>query len=232
MPLKKPRSALIVHTDPATYVGAIQALGWTPVPCPVLRIAYRNDLPPPADMAIVTSIHALQAAKAAGLPVAVVGEHTADRARDMGLHLLAPAAERIADLGRYRGDWEGRSIVHLCGRDVSPETPETLQLLGAFAHVVYDADAVESLAEEAKGAIAEGNVGAVLCFSARSVHVFTDLAKRATNSAIWPHVTGIAFSDPVAVAMQALPLGAVKVAAAPRRNSMLEILGHEQFSQF
>lgn len=230
MPPKKSRSALIVHTDPLSYADAVRDLGWEPVPCPVLDITLYDTPIPMADIAIVSSVHALHAAQQACLPVIIVGERTAEAAIAQGLNLVVPPLECIADLMSYRDLWRDRSLVHLCGAHVAPDTPAVMEALQAQSLVVYGAMARMSLGIEVERHLSEGSVGAVLCFSARSAHVFTDVAKRATNNALWPHVTGVAFSDPVATAMKALPFGAIKVAAAPRRNSMLETLGHEQFS--
>ncbi len=96
--------------------------------------------------------------------------------------------------------------------------------IAARRTALYEAVAAETLSDEARAALAEGRVGAVLIFSPRTAKLFVSLMRDAGLAGRAAALTLVALSPAVAEAAAGLDWGAVAVAAAPNQDAALRAL--------
>lgn len=164
----------------------LAALGHEALIAPVLRIVPTGDLAPVGlyDAAIVTSAHAVEALSfhaRKSIPVFAVGERTADVLRMAGFSSVTAAeGDAVSLSSMIRSTLQPCSLLHVTGRHRKEEPTASLRAAGfsVLTWEVYEAQAVESLPEEAVEAFRTGEIGAALHYSRRSAELFVRLAER------------------------------------------------------
>jgi len=183
---------------------------------------------PPADIYILSSAHAVDALpEHSEASFMVIGSETQRALQEKGFTCedVFPNASALKDHGLP----EGKNIIHLGGRDLSPDTENLLGTYFIQSVCVYEANALENLPPSLEQALCEGRLHAVLCFSARAASIFTHLARCATNEKLWNDVHVLALSPRIVEALHGLPFASIRAAAQPNRNALLEMLSDEQY---
>ncbi len=216
----------------------LRALGHEALAAPLLEIEF---LPGPPNLEGVGALlftsangvaafsRSLEVGSGVGaLRVLTVGGATADAARAAGFlnvesaegdaaALLALARERAAEIS-------GR-LLHISGEDQALDLSGALSGAGIAAerHVAYRARAAERLPDAVRTALKTGDVDGVLFFSPRTAESFASLCARDGLSERCRTLTAFCLSPAVAEAA-ALPWRAVRIAARPDQESLLELL--------
>lgn len=207
--------------------------GFAPLIAPVLEIA-ATGAPIPAetfDAVLATSARAIQFVEglaALRAPFFVVGGKTAQAlsARGAQVEASAPDVAALTLLLGARFSAPAR-FLYLAGHDRKDDLESFLRARGHAATVVetYEARAAAALAEEARAALAAGEMEAALHYSARSASIFLALADAAgAPAALRARVTHFALSEDVARVLRAAGCAKVRVAAAPDQASLLAAL--------
>ncbi|MFD2249029.1 uroporphyrinogen-III synthase [Pseudochelatococcus lubricantis] len=215
----------------------LATLGHAAVAAPVMAIARTHAPPPegPFDALAVTSAASLpamselpEAMKA--LPVLAVGEQTALLARAGGfgrVHAADGERHSLARLaGRLFATGSGTRVLLALGRDHKADTEALLRAAGVdpVAWIVYAAQAKAELPEAARGALAGGQIDAVLHYSRRSAAIAIDLVDRA---GLWPAfapLPHLALSEDVAAPLRERGVPRLLVAGQPHEEALLALL--------
>ena len=160
------------------------------------------------------------------MPLYVVGERTAERARARGFvgpTAIAPSATALA-LRFGKLAHRPLRLVYLAGRDRKPDVETALEVTGHDTQilVVYEAAAAAALADAAVRALRTNAVDAVLHFSRRSASLFCNLADAGGVDLAGPR--HLCLSDDVADPLRQRGLPYVEVAGAPNEAALLERL--------
>lgn len=226
-------SVLITRPEPGASETALRVarLGFTPVLAPVLLIRPMPPrLPRPAGLAAVlaTSGNAIDALPPAcqDLPLFVVGDATAERARAAGfrqVHSAAGDATDLATLVARQQDKRAGPLLLASGRGQGQALATSLRRAGfrVIRRVVYAAVPAASLPATATTALRDRQIRAALFFSAETARQFVRLARRADLAEALAEVDAISIGRPAAMALQALPWRDIRVAARPTQDEML-----------
>ncbi|PPD45333.1 MAG: hypothetical protein CTY15_04475 [Methylocystis sp.] len=211
----------------------LRAMGFTPVISPVLEIVATGGAIPPGDYDAVLASSAkgvefagedAQAFKA--LPFHAVGAKTAKAAEVRGWRpeIVAGNAEAILPLllARYPAP---AHFLYLAGRDRQPTLEAGLRAGGQVITPVniYQAQAATALTEEARAALAAGEIEVALHYSRRSVEIFLSLVETAGLAPHLASATHVALSDDVAIPLEANGLK-IRRAQMPDEAHVLEAL--------
>ena len=157
------------------------------------------------------------------MPMWLVGQRTADVARERGFageaRVAANAVSLAFEMGKHRG--QGR-VIYLAGRDRKPDIETALSITDQVVEIVevYAAKPVKGLEDQAATALANDTLDAVLHFSRRSATLFANLVQEAHIRAKPIHVC---LSEDVAS-----PLAdagwSVRVAPEPTEASLISTL--------
>ncbi len=210
----------------------LRALGHLPVVAPVLEVAQTGAaLPPgPFDLLLATSVQALAGfpprAKHLALPLACVGEKTANAARTAGFSVLhaAPDAEALAEV--LRKEKSPMSALSLAGRERRATLEESLRAAGWRVEIVetYAARAVQTWPEAFVAALDAGEIGGVLHYSPRSAALALALigresARRLRHFCLSPAIA--------AVCRDWAPDAEIFVASQPDEEALITLLRAE-----
>ncbi|KAF2992105.1 uroporphyrinogen-III synthase [Methylocystis sp. MJC1] len=158
------------------------------------------------------------------LPLHVVGAKTAKAAREHGWRpdIVAGNADAILPLLRARYPAPAH-FLYLAGRDRQAALETGLRDAGhvVTAVDVYEARAAEALSEEARAALAAGEIDIVLHYSRRSAEIFLRLASAAGLTAQLGRLAHVALSQDVAAPLKAAGLS-VSCAEAPDEAHLLK----------
>jgi uroporphyrinogen-III synthase len=227
---------LITRPEPGAGETAarVAALGMRPVTAPVLEIrTLPGRLPPPARLqAIVTASGNAIPAFPPGhhrLKLLAVGAMTAARARAAGFTHVSSAdgdAKALAALAGQICDPDGAPLLLATGSGQGEALAADLRARGfrVVRRAVYAAVPVAALPEPARRALAGGELGAALFFSAETARHCVLLIRRARLHEAVRSVEALAIGPPAAVALQALPWRRIRVAAQPNQDAMLALL--------
>jgi len=216
-----------------------RALGHEVVLAPVMAITPRGGPPPSLDdvqAILVTSRNAVCAVTrlAAERPVYAVGDGTAAALRDAG-QALAGVGEgdgvSLARLLRGRLEPAAGALLHPTGEVWARGLADALADAGFVYRpwVVYAADATARLPDDARRALAAGDVDAVTLHSPRSARLFAERLGEAGLADATRDVAALCLSANVAAAARALRWREVRIAARSDETGMgrlLEDLGH------
>ena len=231
-----PRTILVTRPAPegAATAALLAARGWTPLLAPMLRIRpLPGDLPAdlPEEIAAIalTSGNAIPAlpARLLGVPLFVVGDATAARARAAGFTDIRSAgadAAALADL--IVAEAPAGTLLLALGEGRGERLEESLAARGrtVVRRAVYAADPAEALPPAAADALRAGRVAAALFFSAETARVFVRLAREAGLAESVSGVSAFAIGGPAVVALQALPWREIRQASHPTQEAMLALL--------
>lgn len=219
-------------------VRRLRALGHEAVAAPLLEIDF---LPEPPDLErigalLFTSANGVAAfsrslevsGAVARLPVLAVGAATAEAARGAGFLSVESAEGDAGDLlalAEARAQGLSGGLLHVSGADLAFDLAGALTAAGVAAkrHVAYRARPVERLPETVRTALTNGDLDGMLFFSPRTADSFASLCARDGLSERCRTLTAFCLSPAVAAAA-ALPWRAVRIAAQPDQESLLELL--------
>jgi uroporphyrinogen-III synthase len=229
---------LVTRPEPggAETAARVAALGWRPVLAPALLLHPRPFVIPRAQALLLTSRAAARALPepVPGLPVLAVGEATAAEARARGwpdCRAAGGTAEALAALAAASLDPAAGPLILAVGEGYALDLAAGLRARGfrVIRRVAYAAAPAAALPGAARQALAEGAVGAVLLHSPRSATCAITLIRAAGLSAAAQRMEVLAISRRVAEAAAAAiaPFAwrAIRVAARPEEEALLELLG-------
>jgi uroporphyrinogen-III synthase len=218
---------LVTRPEPGASATAARlvALGHEPVMAPCLSITtLAAHLPEHPQALIVTSGQAVAALpeRLRDVRVFCVGDATASRLRAAGFSRVESAGGDAEDLF-----WliTARRVAGLHVLAVGERQGLALcrQLREAGVSVlrrkVYAARPLKVLPEAARQALAGGEIGAALFYSAESARAFMRLKPAGTA-----HIQAYALSSKVAAALDGLPWSAIHVALAPTEADLMALL--------
>jgi uroporphyrinogen-III synthase len=231
---------LVTRPEPEStkLKGQIEAIGHEAVVEPLMEAELLpeaiDDLDGVAAI-IATSRNALRALSqspylhdAVAVPLFVVGQGTAEIARDLGFERIAIGPGSVSGFAAGIAgtlDPTDGLIVHLAGDVLAGDLAGELQELGfrVLQPVVYRMKAAEALSEGTREAIGEGAIDGVVLMSPRTARIYAGLIKRHGLVDAAAEIVHICLSD--AVARSLAPLGdvPVEVAERPTLNAILEL---------
>lgn len=227
---------LITRPEPGATETArrIEALGLTPVLCPVLAIRQVSATLPPAlriGAVLVTSRNAVASLPAAyhPVPLLAVGNATADRAREAGFTRVASAdgdAKALSRMVRQQVNPAAGALLLATGRHNGEDLAREMRQAGyrVLRRVVYAAEPREALAPEALAALDRGRIRSALFFSAETARHFVSLTRSSRAMPSLRAVDAVAIGPAAGMALEALPWRRVRVAARPNQDEMLALL--------
>ena len=218
---------LVTRPEPGASATAARlvAMGHEPLLAPCLAVTARPaHLPANPAALVITSGQAVPALPPAlhNVPVFCVGDATAGKLRAAGFARVESASGDAADLLRLIRER------HLPGLHVLAVGERHGQALArqlreaGFAVVrrtVYAARPLRALPEAARAALAGGEIGAALFYSAESARAFIRLNPPGTAKII-----ACALSPAVAAALGGLPWRAIRAALAPSEADLMALL--------
>ena len=218
---------LVTRPEPGASATAARlvAMGHMPVLAPCLAInVLAPRLPEHPAVLVITSGQAVPALpeNLRGLPVFCVGDATAGKLRAVGFGRVESAAGDADDLFRLI---TARRLPGLHVMAVGER-----QGLGLFRQLreagisvvrrkVYAARPLRTFPEGVAEALAEGEIGAALFYSAETAQAFIRLKPGGTDS-----IEAFALSPKVATALHGLPWSAIRVALAPTEADLMALL--------
>ena len=157
------------------------------------------------------------------LPIFAVGPQTADEARKSGFSNVRSADGDAKTLAQAAMSWATPRgvLLHVCAQDA----PGTLaEILGQGGFTVrrcalYSIEPATQLPAEAKAALQEGALDAVMFFSPRTARIFAVLAHDLPIEGL----AALCISPTTAQALAAMTFARVVVARQPNQQAMLEI---------
>lgn len=224
------------HEDAAPLAERLAALGHEALPTPLLEI--KNIAGDVLNLqgvqaVLFTSANGVRAFAARsherGLAVFCVGDATAGEAAAAGFRHVKSAAGDVAALAKVvqtELDPQEGAVLHPAGSKVAGDLAGQLQKAG-FKYcraVLYRAEPVEILPEIARDVLAAGAVDGVLLYSPRTAQAFVRLVQHAGLGDRLSTVSAYCLSQAVADAAQSLHWAAVRVAARPDQDALLDLL--------
>ncbi len=208
----------------------LRAMGFEALLTPVMRIV-PLDAPIQAQgctALAVTSAHALdslrQAPELLALPLYAVGEQTASMARALGFQDVDQAGGTARDLAARLASLPAGSVVyHPHGRDRREKLEELLASapVRMQTQIVYEALAVETLADGVVEALQAGQVAGVLHYSLRSAELLLRLCAKAGCRDKVLALQQFCLSGVIAEALRNQAARHVFVAERPDENALL-----------
>lgn len=223
-------------TRPAEQAGATAArladAGIEPVLEPLLTIqpaAAGIDLDG-TQAVLLTSRNGARALAAAtplrGIPVAAVGDATAQAAREAGFSRVISASGSSADLVHLVGGLDAAKgrLVHVTGEVEAGDLTGRLRAKGFTVDraVLYKAVPARKLSASTSALISQGGVAMALFFSPRTASVFAALARKARVAKGCAAIRGVFISEASAEAASDLPWRAQLVAARPHLAAVID----------
>lgn len=217
----------------------LAALGYESRVEPLLEITdIAFTLPRPADAyagLILTSVQAVRAAReimGAGRvrplspSVYAVGSRTAEAARQAGFTRIEACAENGRKLFNHLAlTPPGGPLLYLRGEETAFPLEESLRDIGIACEstAVYEAVPALGFSPETRAALANGEIGAVTLFSARTARVFAELYARELPG-VPARFKVLCFSESVLEYVRPLRLKEAYVCAEATRKSMISLL--------
>lgn len=159
------------------------------------------------------------------VPLFAVGPQTAAKAQSLGFAIVKSAdgdAAALADAARRWATPDKGALLHVGGQG---NDGKLVSLLGDFSirqEILYAVTAVEKMPEAAALALRQGQVNAALFYSPRSAKVFRDCALQEELPV--QKLVAVCISRAAAAALSPLAFQAVRVAARPNQDSLLDAL--------
>ncbi|WP_424137394.1 uroporphyrinogen-III synthase [Roseomonas chloroacetimidivorans] len=231
---------LITRPEPgATATAArVAALGWRPVLAPALVLSPLPMAPAPEARAVLlpsaAALPSLREACPPDLPVLAVGEGTATAARAAGFTNVVAAggdAAALAELAGKRLEPSAGPVLLATGRGYGDDLAEDLAARGlaVIRREAYAAAEATQLPEDARAALAKGQVRVALFYSPRSARSAIALLRGAGLCGAATGIRALALSGRVAEALSASPgdvsWGGLDVAPRPDQDALLGLLG-------
>ncbi len=215
--------------------GLLRARGHNPLTCPLTEIIFAPVALPQGPYAgYVTTSHqaigwlARQQAER-DIPLFVVGEASAARARDAGFaHVLAGSGDARGIAGAIRKKVAppvSAPLLYLRAEHVSFDLAGVLKEQGYAMdeQVVYSTRALHVLPEELADTLRTGTVDTALFYSRRSLEICEELVEKAGLSGSLRHIEAIAMSERIARAAAA-PWKAIRISPTPDQAGIFSSL--------
>jgi uroporphyrinogen-III synthase len=158
------------------------------------------------------------------LPIFAVGPQSADEARKAGFTEVRSANGDAKALAEAAMRWASRDAVllHVCAEDAPGSLAEILTRNGFMVRrcALYAIEPATTLSSEAKAALQDGTVDAVMLFSPRTARIFAALADGLPTNGI----TALCISPATAQALVPMTFARVAVAERPNQNAMLALV--------
>ncbi len=163
------------------------------------------------------------------LPVYVVGEATADAAREAGfreVHVGEGAALELVDLILAHADPAKGRLIHFSGEQQAVNLQRVLEHRGFLAEtlVVYRSVASKALPSDIVARLRDGQIDVVLLMSPRAAATFVNLMGRLSLMQAVRGLRYVCISEAVARALKTLAPPDILVAARPNLTEMLEVV--------
>ena len=229
-------SILVTRPEPglSATCARLVALGFSPIPAPVLAIrALPARLPADVQAVLVTSANALPGLPASlhGVRLLAVGDATAERARAAGFARVDSAGADAVALrglvGRVCAPGDG-ALLLAGGRGTGAGLARALRRDGFRVRwrAVYAVEPAAALVDAARAGLEAGAVGAALFFSPATAAAFVRLAAGVAPG-LFTAVAALAISQATARALTPLPWRSIRVASHPDQASLLALLTGE-----
>ncbi len=228
--------------DAARTAEALAAAGHEAVLAPVIEIVGMGaDWPDGlVDAVLATSAHAFAMLESGPspeamrlMPLFLVGERTAEMARERGFDGATTIAANAAELlARFGASAEApRHLLYLAGRDRKPDIETALEVAGQHLQVreTYEAHAISELPPKVSARISAQKIDAVLHYSRRSATLFGNMASAAGLDI--SKLRHLCLSEDVAAALRQRGLPLVEVADAPNESALLACIDRERVAQ-
>lgn len=224
---------LVTRPEPGAQETAarLAARGFRPVLAPALVLEPKPMAPwPRAQALLLPSRAAARAVPLLDLPVLGVGEATAEAARARGFRDVSAAegeTTTLVALAAARLDPRAGPLILAAGQGYSLELAAALRARGfrVVRRVAYTARPAGALPAAAARALRADQAPHALFFSPRSAACSLAQLGEAGLSESTRGMVAHAISPRVAAALRALPWRAVRVAARPDQEHLLELLG-------
>jgi len=236
-------TVIITRPEPAASATAekLRKSGFDVIVSPVLEIVDTGAAQPPGNFAglIITSANALDIAqrregieKLLDLPVFVVGDATAQKARVLGFKNVISAsgdAEKLAVviLDHFASSaLAGINLLYACGADITPGLVATLKKNGlkVTSWVLYQAVLVKQLTKETSNILQAGQTASVVLYSARTARQFGKLASSFISEYALDNITFYAISEKVKAALPDAWQARCFCAPHPDENSLFTLI--------
>jgi len=226
--------------DAAPLARALADAGVEVLVAPLMTVALRPGVAlglAGAQAVLLTSANGARAlaalTPARAIPVLAVGDATAAAARAAGFAAVASADGEVAALAALAVrtlDPAAGDLVHVAGTETAGDLAGSLAAAGFAVRrcVAYEAMPCDTLPAELAAALEARMVDAVLFFSPRTARTFVNVVERAGCAAVLHGVEALCLSPAVATAAAALPWQAVRAAARPRQDSLIELVLHRR----
>lgn len=236
---RRRKRALITRPqeDSADAAIALARRGITPVLAPMMRIEYATaDIENEVALAqaiLFTSRNGVRAfsrlSPRRDVAVFAVGDSTAALARDSGFVNVESAQGDSADLARLttdRLDPADGLLFHAAGATVAGDLTDALNKAGfkTVRRSLYEAQALEALADETATALRDRTLDYVLFFSPRTGRIFADLVEKAGLTRTCDSLTAICLSDAVASEIAAIKWRKTVTAQLPTTEALLSVI--------
>lgn len=228
------RSILIIRQQEEAFPLAdlLSTKGLTPYLCPLF---VPHFFPPPsltgAQGLIITSKNALRALRGRdevkNIPLYVVGDETADFAKNMGFLTILSASGNAKDLihlVRQKARPDGGILWHLSGDIITGNIQETLGEEGfdVRRHSVYKIEKTEEFPSSFVLDLKEKVISHVLFFSPHTTALFIHLLKERGLEKFTSQMTAVCLSAEVAAKVSILAWEDVWVSPHPTTQAMME----------
>jgi uroporphyrinogen-III synthase len=166
------------------------------------------------------------------LPLWAVGDATARTAGDVGFRRVESAdgdVEALAALVARRVDARAGALLHATASARAGDLAGRLRDLGyrVRCEVVYSARPATALSPSLLQALDGGELNLAVFFSPRTAQTFVTLTTVAGRQAACRGIVAYALSRAVTEALAGLPWQAVRTAAAPRQDALLEAIDQD-----
>lgn len=231
---------LVTRPEPeaARTAEALRARGHEVLVAPLMRIEPVDAaFDGPWTAVVLTSARAVRAVGARlrdmeimRLPAFTVGDRTAEAARAAGFGEVISADGALRELARAvaaRCAGRGARLLYLAGDDRSGDLAGDLAAHGIAVNtvVVYRAVAADALFPDARQALSDGRIDAVLQYSRRSAATLVRLAEEAGVLNAVLSVAHYCLSADVAAPLRARGAERIQVAASPREAALIDLVG-------
>lgn len=228
-----PTSVIVTRPEPglSETLAFVRERGWRGIAAPMLCVTPRalTGCNGPFTHVLVTSGQAIPSL-ATGMPpdidLIAVGARTARRARDAGFSRVRSADGDATDLLQVLGHAPpGGRVLLATGAGLGHGVATQARASGwrVIRRIVYQVDPARSVPVETRRALRNGDVAAVLLFSAVTAQAWRTAL--GTEKDVLRNVRAITLSAAVAQAADTSLWQSVVVACRPDQNAMLDALG-------
>lgn len=228
------KQILITRPQPEAqeFANEIAQMGIGAIISPVVKITPLKYASPKIEQfkaIIFTSINGVRFFKADdfyGYPVLCVGTRTAAAARELGYKVIASAesAEALTRLIKAQGFEAGSKLLYVRGEDIAFDFVSALPEFIWSWVIVYNAKPLSEISFEAKIAIENNKIQAVVFFSKRSAELFINIVKREKLQPALSALKALCMSQSVLECVQPTMWECVYVSKTPDREAMVSLV--------